>query len=61
MKIKIILILSVVLVFSSCKGKSKHMKCTQQSAYLDSSEKDDQYLGGIKMIPIQTPKGEFKV
>ena len=61
MKIKIILILSVVLVFSSCKGKNKHMKCTQQSAYLDSSEKDDQYLGGIKMIPIQTPKGEFKV
>ena len=61
MKIKIILILSVVLVFSSCKGKNKHMKCTQQSAYLDSSEKEDQYLGGIKMIPIQTPKGEFKV
>ena len=30
-------------------------------AYLDFSQRDDQFEGGIKMIPIQTPKGEFKV
>lgn len=29
--------------------------------YLDFSERDDQFTGGIKMIPITTPKGEFKV
>ncbi|MCH7399304.1 proline iminopeptidase-family hydrolase [Belliella sp. DSM 107340] len=31
------------------------------NAYLDFSKRDDQFEGGIKMIPIQTPKGEFKV
>jgi len=29
--------------------------------YLDFSGKDDQFTGGIKMIPIKTPKGDFKV
>jgi proline iminopeptidase len=29
--------------------------------YLDFSERDDQFTGGIKMIPISTPKGDFKV
>lgn len=30
-------------------------------SYLDFSERDDQLTGGIKMIPISTPKGEFRV
>ncbi len=30
-------------------------------SYLDFSERDDQFTGGIKMIPISTPIGEFKV
>jgi len=29
--------------------------------YLDFSGRDDQFTGGIKMIPISTPKGEFRV
>ena len=29
--------------------------------YLDYSDRDDQFTGGIKMIPISTPKGTFKV
>jgi len=29
--------------------------------YLDYSNREDQFTGGIKMIPITTPKGEFKV
>ena len=29
--------------------------------YLDFSERDDQFTGGIKMISISTPKGDFKV
>ena len=30
-------------------------------SYLDYSHSDDQFTGGIKMIPITTPAGEFKV
>ena len=30
-------------------------------SYLDFSQRDDQFTGGIKMIPISTPKGDFKV
>lgn len=29
--------------------------------YLDFSQRDDQFTGGIKMIPISTPNGDFKV
>lgn len=29
--------------------------------YLDFSQRDDQFTGGIKMIPISTPSGDFKV
>jgi proline iminopeptidase len=29
--------------------------------YLDSSDRDDVLAGGVKMIPIKTPKGTFKV
>ena len=34
---------------------------TNSSDYLDYSGKDDILSGGVKMIPISTPKGEFKV
>lgn len=32
-----------------------------KSTYLDYSQSDDQFTGGIKMIPIETAKGTFKV
>jgi proline iminopeptidase len=32
-----------------------------ETRYLDYSGRDDALSGGVKMIPIQTPKGEFKV
>ncbi|MEZ4529946.1 MAG: proline iminopeptidase-family hydrolase [Thermomicrobiales bacterium] len=31
------------------------------NAYLDNTGRDDLLSGGVKMIPIDTPKGEFKV
>jgi proline iminopeptidase len=31
------------------------------ASYLDSSGRDDALSGGVRMIPIQTPKGTFKV
>ena len=47
----ILIILSLLI---SCTG-------SQKSNYFDYSDKDDQTSGGIKMIPIETPKGTFKV
>jgi len=31
------------------------------SSYFDDSHRDDRLSGGVKMVPIQTPKGEFNV
>ena len=53
------LILLVLLITGCCKedcGTS-----TNGTSYLDFSDRDDQFTGGIKMIPISTPNGEFKV
>lgn len=36
-------------------------KESNQTNYLDYSGMDDQFTGGIKMIPITTPKGTFNV
>ena len=58
MKTKLLVFLLLTLSIVSCKCENK---CKSSSTYNDSSEKSDQYLGGVKMIPIQTPKGEFKV
>ncbi len=61
MKIKLILSgLFAVLLFSSCKEGKKARESTNAN-YLDFSQRDDQATGGIKMIPITTSKGTFKV
>jgi proline iminopeptidase len=52
-----------VLTFSGCKNAeqqtTQNNDCT--SDYFDYSGSDDQFTGGINMIPITTPKGTFKV
>lgn len=58
--------LLIVLLFFGCISNEKKTKGTDVSSlneqsYLDNSGKEDQFTGGIKMIPIQTPKGEFRV
>ena len=60
MKLKV-LICSVISVFffSNCQEKPKEDSI--KANYLDFSKRDDQLTGGIKMIPIKTPKGTFKV
>jgi proline iminopeptidase len=60
MKLKV-LICSVVSIFffSNCQEKPK--EDSTKANYLDFSKRDDQLTGGIKMIPIKTPKGTFKV
>ncbi|MDI6047993.1 proline iminopeptidase-family hydrolase [Flavobacterium yafengii] len=60
MKLKV-LICSVISVFffSNCQEKPKEDSI--KANYLDFSKRDDQLTGGIKMIPIKTPKGTFNV
>ena len=56
-----VLICSVISVFffSNCQEKPKEDSI--KANYLDFSKRDDQLTGGIKMIPIKTPKGTFNV
>ena len=65
MKTKIIIIVLLILICFNCKEEHSHehhvvAESTSTENYL-KPQKKDQFLGGIKMIPITTPKGEFKV
>lgn len=60
MKTKLYLLLISISLLTSCNQKQE-AKTETKSAYLDYSNSDDQFTGGIKMIPITTPKGTFKV
>jgi proline iminopeptidase len=54
----LITLLSLILVLSGCTTTEKN---TSQNSYLDNSNHDDKLSGGVKMIPIKTSAGEFKV
>ena len=45
----------------SCTNIQTENKQVENNQYFDYSNSDDQITGGIKMIPIETPKGTFKV
>lgn len=56
------LILIVISCTFSCIDKSKSIETPKESSsYFDYSNSNDQKTGGIKMIPITTPKGTFNV
>ena len=56
------LILFVFLILLSCTNKQEAQETgMQKSSYLDYSNRDDKLSGGVKMIPVQTSAGEFKV
>ncbi len=59
----IISTLLIAVCLYSCKQNHKNAdeNSIEKSAYFDYSNSDDQNTGGIKMIPISTPKGTFKV
>jgi proline iminopeptidase len=62
MKIHFIIILAVLAVTWGCSDKAATAQTTEcNESYLDYSNSDDQFTGGIKMIPITTAKGTFKV
>ena len=62
MKNTIITFVFLLLFCMGCKTESSNgVKDNSVHEYLDNTDRDDRFLGGIKMIPITTPKGDFKV
>lgn len=55
----------LMIFFIACEPAQETETDTEQptviSDYLDYSDRDDRLSGGVKMIPISTPKGEFEV
>ncbi|MCE2613389.1 proline iminopeptidase-family hydrolase [Flavobacteriaceae bacterium D16] len=45
----------------SCKPQAEKQQENTSQDYWSFENRDDQFTGGIKMIPIKTEKGEFKV
>ncbi len=61
-KFLVLLILSIVVI--GCKQAQETTSFENaegEMEYLSFEGRDDQFTGGIKMIPITTPKGTFKV
>ena len=59
---KLILIAFALFIFQGCSNiEKKQITNIKESSYLDYSDRDDKLSGGVKMIPIQTSAGEFKV
>jgi proline iminopeptidase len=62
MKNTVYLLLFLAAFLGGCNEKQQTAKETDcKSIYFDYSNRDDQKTGGIKMIPIKTPKGTFNV
>jgi len=59
---KLTLLILLFLIFQGCSNNQQAVD-TQiaENSYLDYSNRDDILSGGVKMIPIQTSAGEFKV
>ncbi|WP_242094240.1 proline iminopeptidase-family hydrolase [Aestuariivivens sediminicola] len=52
----------ILCIAMSCMNhQNKHDHNAEKSSYWDYSTSDDQATGGIKMVPIETEKGTFKV
>ena len=58
---KLILIPLTLLIFQGCNNAKTQNAKIEETSYLDYSNRDDKLSGGVKMIPIQTSAGEFKV
>ena len=59
---KIILIAFTFLIFLGCQDNQQKQSIKgEESSYLDYTNCDDKLSGGVKMIPIKTSVGEFKV
>ncbi|MFC4721334.1 proline iminopeptidase-family hydrolase [Geojedonia litorea] len=56
-------LISLIFLVASCVNSEKQSESqvATESGYFDYSNSDDQFTGGIKMIPIETSKGTFNV
>ena len=58
-------VLAILFLFQSCNEKKNSINSPEvqavSSSYLDYSMRDDKGSGGVKMIPIQTEGGRYKV
>ncbi len=61
MKTTIYLFIATAILFLGCKKKQESTTEITKSGYFDYSNSDDQWTGGVRMIPIETPKGTFNV
>lgn len=64
MKINIIFLSIFISLLFGCNENPENAttsKVPEKSGYFDYSDSDDQWTGGINMIPIETPKGTFNV
>ena len=55
-----ILLTGALLALAGCGGENL-VSAPATNAYLDYSGRDDLLAGGIRMIPVETPKGTFRV
>ena len=58
---KLLLIPLTLFIFQGCNNAKTQNAKIEETSYLDYSNRDDKLSGGVKMIPIQTSAGEFKV
>ncbi len=58
---RLVLLTLVTLALGACTNSAPPPLAAAPNAYFDNSGRDDVLAGGVKMIPISTPKGTFKV
>jgi proline iminopeptidase len=56
-----VLALAVCLIWLPACGDRHAAPATTSASYLDYTGRPDRLSGGVRMIPIRTPKGEFRV
>ena len=56
-----LLLIALLALMNCTANQTQHPEEAEQSRYFDYSGSDDQATGGVRMIPIQTPKGTFQV
>ncbi len=64
MKALLYFFLTILFFFNGCSNSpdnSNKKSVTTLAGYFDNSGKDDVLSGGVKMITVSTPKGDFKV
>lgn len=50
----------IAILFSACSNEP-NLSHRSERAYLDNSGRDDVMSGGVKLISVHTPKGDFRV